>query len=156
MPDELYYLSRGKLTQKQGLYSKISKMQLKGDLRSKNRALYHTHLRTQTKLTMKLKRSSFKKKWHISIKKGGETSKKYMLTPPSIFSRKIDAFWLLFDPKNSFPRVNWNSKRNVNHLFHVVPLEITIFGSKSSQIASIFREKIDGGGKKCFFGVSPP
>ena len=40
MPDELYYLSRGKLTQKQGLYSKISKMQLEADLRSKNRAPY--------------------------------------------------------------------------------------------------------------------
>ena len=49
MPVELYYLSRGKLTQKQGLYSKISKMQLKGDLRSKNRAAYYTDIHRDCK-----------------------------------------------------------------------------------------------------------
>ena len=59
-------------------------------------------------------------------------------------------------PKTAFQGLTEIHKKNAKHLFHVVPLEITIFGSKSSQIASIFREKIDGGGKKCFFGVSPP
>ena len=59
-------------------------------------------------------------------------------------------------PKTAFQGLTEIHKKNAKHLFHVVPLEITIFGSKSSQIASIFREKIDGGGKKYFFGVSPP
>ena len=58
-------------------------------------------------------------------------------------------------PKTAFQGLTEIHKKNAKHLFHVVPLEITIFGSKSSQIASIFREKNDGGLKNIFLMLHP-
>ena len=77
--------------------------------------------------------------------KGVRHQKKYFLPPPSIFSRKIDAIWLLFDPKIVISKgTTWNKWFMFLFKFRLT-LGKLFLGSKSSQNASTFREKIDGG-----------
>ena len=88
--------------------------------------------------------------------KGVRQQKKYFLPPPSIFSRKIDAIWLLFDPKIVISKgTTWNKWFMFLFEFQLT-LGKLFLGSKSSQNASIFHEKNDGGIKKYFLDVAPP
>ena len=50
---------------------------------------------------------------------------------------------------------NWTHKKS-QRMYFGIPLRKTFLGTKSSQKASIFHEKNDGGVKKTFFDVTPP
>ena len=119
MPDELYYLSRGKLTHKQGLYSKISKMQLEADLCSKNRAPYYSSLPNQTLPVHQLSQLHWRWKSHSQSKRNGCNEKHVLII------KKILIVWCVLwkrinckkenlnrkvDPTNSFSLFCWCQK----------------------------------------------